>query len=392
MSAITRSASPSTTTSPPRPAPSFEVMRVLAEADRVYWRLYAARRDLELRQAEYELARQQLERATGAKPLRERSPTSRSSAPSPASLTVSRRSSPPNNTLRDRQRDLKRTVNSPDLPVGGATLIVPDSKPLTVYYPRLDAERLVDAALAGRMEMLELELQIARDTANVRIARNSALPLVTLDYKLQHQTASAPPGPARIASPPTRTSRTTASACGSRSPIGNEAAKSRLRPRDPLAPANPRHPRAADPADPPRSPHGRRRHRVELATHPRQPAARRSRPAGRSTSRPGSFNLGLRTSTDVLDAQTRLADAQSSEISAVTEYQISSDRPRLRNRNAAGGGECSMGLAGEICAVRGKAARALYPSPRYSGERMGEGLARLMLQFQQALASQYGAS
>ena len=34
------------------------------------------------------------------------------------------------------------------------------------------------------------------------------------------------------------------------------------------------------------------------------------------------FDLGLRTSTDVLDAQTRLADARLSEIAAVTEYQI----------------------------------------------------------------------
>jgi outer membrane protein len=34
------------------------------------------------------------------------------------------------------------------------------------------------------------------------------------------------------------------------------------------------------------------------------------------------FELGLRTSTDVLDAQTRLANSQSSEIAAITEYQI----------------------------------------------------------------------
>jgi len=34
------------------------------------------------------------------------------------------------------------------------------------------------------------------------------------------------------------------------------------------------------------------------------------------------FELGLRTSTEVLDAQARLADAQSAEINAVTEYQI----------------------------------------------------------------------
>ena len=34
------------------------------------------------------------------------------------------------------------------------------------------------------------------------------------------------------------------------------------------------------------------------------------------------FNLGLRTSTDVLDAQTRLANGQSSEVQAIAEYQI----------------------------------------------------------------------
>jgi outer membrane protein TolC len=34
------------------------------------------------------------------------------------------------------------------------------------------------------------------------------------------------------------------------------------------------------------------------------------------------FELGLRTSTDVLDAQTSFAEAQSAEIRALTEYQI----------------------------------------------------------------------
>jgi outer membrane protein len=34
------------------------------------------------------------------------------------------------------------------------------------------------------------------------------------------------------------------------------------------------------------------------------------------------FNVGLRTSTEVVDAQTKLADARLSEITAVAEYQI----------------------------------------------------------------------
>ena len=35
------------------------------------------------------------------------------------------------------------------------------------------------------------------------------------------------------------------------------------------------------------------------------------------------FELGLRTSTDVLEAQTDMADAQSAEVRALAEYQIS---------------------------------------------------------------------
>ena len=34
------------------------------------------------------------------------------------------------------------------------------------------------------------------------------------------------------------------------------------------------------------------------------------------------FDVGLRTSTDVLDAQSRLADAQSREVQALSAYQI----------------------------------------------------------------------
>ena len=34
------------------------------------------------------------------------------------------------------------------------------------------------------------------------------------------------------------------------------------------------------------------------------------------------FELGARTATDVLDAQSKLADAQSSEIRALADYQI----------------------------------------------------------------------
>src|SRR6185295_5570959 len=45
-----------------------------------------------------------------------------------------------------------------------------------------DAKQLAEMALDHRMEMLDLELQIAAETAAVAFARNDMLPLVVLQY------------------------------------------------------------------------------------------------------------------------------------------------------------------------------------------------------------------
>ena len=46
----------------------------------------------------------------------------------------------------------------------------------------LPVDRVVAAAIENRMEMLELELQLAKDASTVDYLRNQALPLVTVNY------------------------------------------------------------------------------------------------------------------------------------------------------------------------------------------------------------------
>ena len=62
------------------------------------------------------------------------------------------------------------------------TVVVPATTADPVRYD-LEGRRLVALAIDNRMEMLELELQIAQDVATLDLMKNQALPLVTMDYR-----------------------------------------------------------------------------------------------------------------------------------------------------------------------------------------------------------------
>jgi outer membrane protein TolC len=66
------------------------------------------------------------------------------------------------NTLHRQERDLKRMLNSPDLPMDATTFITPATEPRPVYL-ELDSDHLVGRAMAQRMELLEAELQIRQE-------------------------------------------------------------------------------------------------------------------------------------------------------------------------------------------------------------------------------------
>ncbi len=295
-----------------------EVIRVIALTDRVYWRLYAARRELEVRKQQHELALAQLERA---KRLVQ--------AGSDAEVEVIRAESGvadgleaiivAENTLRDRERTLKRVLNKPGLVMSSPTVVIPTSPPDPVHYD-LDPTRLVQDAMDGRMELLELELQLAQDASTVDFQRNQALPLATLDYTYTSNGLGTSYGGAFdvLGNYDFEDQRV---AVRIEVPLGNEAAKSRLR-RAILT-------RLRNSAT-----KQQRRATIEqevlnavdeLEANWQRILANRQRAilAGRTlAAEQRQFELGLRTSTDVLDAQTRLADAQSAEIRSLADYQI----------------------------------------------------------------------
>lgn len=295
-----------------------EIIRVLAAADQVYWRLYAARQELLVRKQEYDLAVAQLERARrlvrqGQQPEVEVIRAESGVADTLEAIIIAE------NAVRDRQRDLKRTMNEAGLEMRSDTVLVPATEPTAVYY-RLDPEHLVGVALDQRMEMLELELRIAADAASIDAARNATLPLVSLDYTYNVNGLGAGFGES-FDQAGERDFEDHRVGLRVEVPIGNAAARSRLRgailarlqrlatrEQQALAIRQEIY-NAVDQLESNWQRIVAARQRVVLAARTLEAETRQ-------------FNNGLRTSTDVLDAQTRLADARSAEIAAVTEYQI----------------------------------------------------------------------
>ena len=137
-----------------------EVIRVLAAMDRVYWRLYAASKQLEVSKQRYELAKAQLERAQRFVDAGERAQieVNRAEAGLAESLEFIITAE---NDMRDRQRETKQTLNKPGLETRGTTVIRAATEPNPVHYT-FDADRLVEQAFENRMEMLDYELQLAK--------------------------------------------------------------------------------------------------------------------------------------------------------------------------------------------------------------------------------------
>ena len=295
-----------------------EVIRIIAAVDRVYWRLYAARKELEVRKQQYDLAEALLEQArrfvdAGDKAQVEVIRAEAGVAQQLEAIIVAE------NNLRNRERELKQTLNKTGLEMQTPTVLIPATEPDLVYY-ELEKQRLVATATDSRMEMLELELQIAEDISSIDYMHNQALPLVNMDYTYNMNGLGASRNDSfdLLFDKRFEDHRFGVQLLV---PLGNEAAKSRLlqtfyQRRQRLATRNNREAlielevlNAIDQLD---------------ANWQRILASRQNAIlAGRLfEAEQRQFELGLRTSTDVLQAQTNFADAQSAEILALTEYQI----------------------------------------------------------------------
>ena len=295
-----------------------EAIRIIADVDRVYWRLYAARRELNVRKQQYDLAKALFEQAqrlvaAGEVAQIEVIRTEAGLAQQLEAIILAE------NNVRDRERELKRVLNKAGLEMETATVLIPVTEPDPVRY-RLDKQRLVDVAIEQRMEMLELELQIAQDISTLEYMENQTLPLVTMDYTYNMNGL----GSSRDNSYDLLFDKRFEDhrlGLQLQVPLGNESAKSQMRQafyqrRQRLASRDSR--RAVI--------------EYEVLNAIDQLEANWQRIlAGRQSSvldgrlfeaEKRQFELGLVTSTDVLQAQTNFANSQSAEISALVEYQI----------------------------------------------------------------------
>jgi outer membrane protein TolC len=198
--------------------------------------------------------------------------------------------------------------------------MIPTTEPDPVHYV-FDSDKLITQAFDNRSELMELELRLAEDASRIDFARNQALPVVNLDYNYNISGV----GPMRSDSLDMLNDKNYENHYLGVSlwvPLGNDQNRNRLRAavfarRQRLAARNSRLiltiQEVLNAID-----------QVE-ANWQQILASRQSSllEAELYQAEIRQFEVGLRTSTDVLEAQTNFANAQSAEIAALTNYQIS---------------------------------------------------------------------
>ena len=293
------------------------IISTLGQADKAYWTLYALRRELEVRQQQYELALTQLEQArrkvaAGTVPELEVM-RAESGLASRLEAIVQAES----NVLL-QQRTLKRLANIEGLDVASPQQIMTQQPPEPVEL-ELETDALQTAALRTRDELLTAELQILADSVGIDLAKNNALPGLDVSASYRPSGLGSQVG-SSISDVAYSRFKTWQIGFEGNIPLGNEAAESRLREailvrlrslstrasREQLVRKE-----VLDAVDRARSSWQR-----ILAARQSTILAARTLDGERR-----QFDAGARTSTDVLDAAARVADAQSAEIRALTDYE-----------------------------------------------------------------------
>jgi outer membrane protein len=296
-----------------------ELIRQLADVDRAYWRLFAARAALDVRVQQFELAQSQLDKARrrlaeGLSPQVEVDRALSGVAQRLEGMLLSQ------NDVLARQRELKRIINKPELPMDADTLVVPHSPPDPVEY-LFDRADLQQQAVANRTELLELEVQLAADAARVLLERDGTLPDLRFIGSYGFSGLDEHLGSAAD-SMFDQQSRAWSIGATVSTPLDNEEARARLR-RALLT----RLQRTAT------KDAREQTIRVEVlgavdsmsTNWQRILAARQAALAAAVAfeSEQRQFDLGRVTSTDVLDQASVVAEAQLAEVNALADYQIS---------------------------------------------------------------------
>lgn len=156
-------------------------IRVLADAERAYWRLYASRAFYDIATQQLELAKQQRDGVQRMVPAL----ASQVDLLVAESGVLVRENSviQAETSVRLAQRELKRVMQRPDAPVDSQTqlILVTAPNPLGLEFDRSD---LAARAVANRMEMLELQLRLLADSIESDVQRNLILPRVDLTAEI----------------------------------------------------------------------------------------------------------------------------------------------------------------------------------------------------------------
>ena len=157
------------------------LIRVLASAEKAYWRLYAAQKLLEVQREQLGLAIENRDLVLqlieeGLTPPVERFAADLAVAQQLEGMVITE------TAVRLRARDLSRILNREDLPVGDPARIRVASDPVLSRY-LVDPDALAERALAERLELLEVELKLAADAIKIGLAENAALPVFVVDFE-----------------------------------------------------------------------------------------------------------------------------------------------------------------------------------------------------------------
>ncbi len=296
-----------------------QAINIIGNVDVAYWRLYAFRRMLDVRKQQYDLSKalfDQTERfvEVGSKPRIELIRTRAALAGKAEAIIQAE------NSVRETERSLKRMLKKEGLGMETKTVLIPSTLPDPVHY-KFDREQMVKNAIQNRMEMLEFELRLASDDNYIGYLKNQALPQATFEYKYNINGL----GPQRddsydmLFDNEYNDHRFTLSWT---IPIGNKAAESRI--RKAMKERAKRLMTKENKEDEIRADVLNRIDKVEadwqIIMANRQTTILRDE---EYKAEKKQFELGLSTSTDVLRVQADLAEAQRSEIAAITDYQIS---------------------------------------------------------------------
>jgi outer membrane protein len=291
---------------------------LLVNADVAYWSLYTALRDLDVSREQYKLAQDQLNHAqkkvaAGAAPRTEIIRAESGLLSRVGNLIATETS------VQNRQLDLQRIMNRPDMPLNANIRIDPKTVPNPLKLD-VDQEKLVEIALNNRMESIQWELELAIEELNLEITRNAVLPDLSLSYTYNAATDGGDIEHA-LGSFGEKTSDTHSLSLSASIPLGNRAAKARLERaklqqlQNQISYADFRLSIRKEVYDAVRELNNS--WRSILAAEKDVEAALRTYKVEQS-----QFEIGNRTSTEVLDSAAALAGAQLGRIHAIVEYEV----------------------------------------------------------------------